>query len=235
MVCRVALVLTDGLIDAGIDINRPLVRAAALLHDITKPRSFKTGENHAQTGGEYLTALGFPEVGHIVRQHVMLDHYFSDTAPNEAEVVNYADKRVLHDRLVSLDDRMTYILQRYARTAERRALLKQLWNQTRGLEQRLFSYLTFPPDIIPEKLLARALPLNKSPNLNGTPSTTCRPWRESVGGKVASNLPDIIRSGDHPAQCDLLHAPKKSSGQGQIDLMTINLTVRIHAIDVAVL
>ncbi len=154
MVCRVALALADGLIHAGVDINRPLVRAAALLHDITKPRSFETGENHAQTGGEYLLSLGFPEVGHIVRQHVILDHYDADTAPGEAEVVNYADKRVLHDRVVSLDERMSYILHRYARTAEHKKLFQQLWQQTRELEQRLFFYLNFTPETITEKFLA---------------------------------------------------------------------------------
>lgn len=158
LVCRVALVLTDGLIVAGIDINRKLVEASALLHDITKSRSFETGENHAKTGGEYLTGLGFPEVGDIVRQHVMLDSYFASEKPNEAEVVNYADKRVLHDQIVPLDERMAYIQRRYAHTQKRRELLKILWDQSRVLEKRLFSYLTFHPDIIPPSLLAAAMP-----------------------------------------------------------------------------
>lgn len=148
LVCRVAMVLTDGLIAAGIDVNRKLVRASALLHDITKPRSFNTGENHAQTGGHYLTDLGFPEVGDIVRQHVMLDRYFAADTPDEAEVVNYADKRVLHDKVVPLDERMTYIMHRYAKTKIRQALLKQVWTQTRLLEQRLFAYLSFTPDLL---------------------------------------------------------------------------------------
>jgi uncharacterized protein len=149
LVCRVALALADGLIAAGVQINRELVMASALLHDITKPRSFQTGENHAQTGGEYLSRLGFPEVGEIVRQHVVLDHYSPEEAPTEAEIVNYADKRVLHDQVVPLDDRMDYILKRYAKTRQRQALLYQLWDQTRMLEQRLFSHLSFGPDAIP--------------------------------------------------------------------------------------
>ncbi|MEJ2155414.1 MAG: HDIG domain-containing protein [Desulfobacteraceae bacterium] len=157
-VCGVALVLTDGLISAGIDINRKLVFASALLHDITKPRSFETGENHAQTGGDYLTDLGFPEVGDIVRQHVTLDHYFAAETPDEAEVVNYADKRVLHDRIVPLDDRMAYILNRYAKTRKHQELLQTLWDRTRVLEKRIFSYLDFHPDIIPPGLLEAALP-----------------------------------------------------------------------------
>jgi uncharacterized protein len=148
LVCRIALILADGLIAAGIAINRDLVMASALLHDITKPRSFETGENHAQTGGEYLAALGFPEVGEIVRQHVVLDHYFAGSAPSEAEIVNYADKRVLHDQVVPLDDRMAYILQRYAKTIQRQVLLQELWDQTRLLEERLFAYLSFTPDLL---------------------------------------------------------------------------------------
>ena len=149
LVCRVALALADGLIAAGLKINRELVMASALLHDITKPRSFETGENHAQTGGEYLASMGFPEVGEIVRQHVVLDDYPPEAAPNEAEIVNYADKRVLHDQVVPLDDRMAYILARYAKTRERRVLLHQLWDQTSKLEKRLFSHLSFAPDAIP--------------------------------------------------------------------------------------
>lgn len=145
LVCKVALLLADELASAGICINRPLVRASALLHDITKPRSFNTGENHALTGGEYLAGMGYPEVGEIVRQHVVLDAYFANDAPDEAEVVNYADKRVLHDQVVPLDDRMDYILKRYAKTPDRRLLLKQVWNQTLLLEQRLFAYLAFEP------------------------------------------------------------------------------------------
>lgn len=152
LVCQVALLLADGLIRAGVPLNRDLVRASAMLHDITKPRSFTTGENHAQTGGEYLAAMGCPEVGSIIRQHVVLDHYFAADRPDEAEVVNYADKRVLHDRIVSLDDRMDYILQRYAKTPERQQLLHQVWEKTRSLEQRLFAYLAFPPDLLADHL-----------------------------------------------------------------------------------
>lgn len=152
LVCKVALLLTDRLIAAGVPLNRPLVIAAALLHDITKPRSFTTGENHSKTGGEYLTNLGYPEVGQIVRQHVILDAYFEGQAPNEAEVVNYADKRVLHDHVVPLNDRMDYILERYAKTAEHRKWLQVVWDQTLLLEKRLFDYLNFNPSQLIEQI-----------------------------------------------------------------------------------
>jgi len=152
LVCRVALILSDGLTSAQVAINRPLVTASALLHDITKPRSFTTGENHSQTGGEYLTALGYPEVGHIVRQHVILDAYFKNEFPNEAEIVNYADKRVLHDKIVSLDERMAYIVERYTKTEEHRQWLNVVWKETVRLEERLFAYLDFSPSQLIEHI-----------------------------------------------------------------------------------
>ena len=45
-VCRAATLLTEKLIDQGIDLNFDLIQAAGLLHDITKTRSFQTKENH---------------------------------------------------------------------------------------------------------------------------------------------------------------------------------------------
>jgi putative nucleotidyltransferase with HDIG domain len=152
LVCRVALLLTDGLLSAGVPLNRPLVKASALLHDITKPRSFSTGENHSRTGGEHLTAAGYPEVGDIIRQHVILDAYFEGESPCEAEIVNSAAKRVLHDQVVSLDDRMNYILERYAKTDEHRRLLREVWDQTLRLEKRLFSYLSYAPAQVNERI-----------------------------------------------------------------------------------
>ena len=119
-VCRVATVLTENLTHAGIRLNFDLIRAAALLHDITKTRSFKTQENHAQTGGQYLTELGYAEVGSLVRQHVRLDAYPTVVSISEAEIINYADKRVLHEKVVSLDKRLEYILEKYAKIPEHR-------------------------------------------------------------------------------------------------------------------
>ena len=152
LVCKVALLLTDCLGAAGIRLDRPLVNASALLHDITKPRSFTTGENHSKTGGEYLTGLGFPEVGEVVRQHVILDAYFAADTPTEAEVVNYADKRVLHDKIVSLDERMQYILQRYAKNETHIQILNTVWEQTTLLEKRLYAYLTFTPRQLKDRI-----------------------------------------------------------------------------------
>jgi len=145
-VCRVATFLSEHLIRQRVRLNFDLIRSAALLHDITKTRSFKTREDHAQTGGEYLTNLGYPEIGDLIRQHVKLDN--SSAAGNilEAEVLNYADKRVLHDEIVILDQRMDYILERYAETAEHRQRIYLIWQETRETENKIFKDLSFAPD-----------------------------------------------------------------------------------------
>ena len=147
-VCRVAVCLADNLNLEGTGLNTELIRVSALLHDITKTRSFRTRENHAQTGAEFLQKRGFTEVGRIVAQHVKLDTYFASSSPVEAEIVNYADKRVLHDQIVSLTDRMTYILDRYTDGMESRERILGLWAKSKELEKRIFSYLPFLPEAL---------------------------------------------------------------------------------------
>jgi len=142
---RVALAIVDHMNPPNGNPDRDLVLAAALLHDITKTRSFDTGEDHARTGAQFLKERGYPDVGRIVGQHVRLRSYFREEGPDEAEIINYADKRVLHDRVVSLDDRMAYIVERYGGQPDLDAKLKWLLEQSRLLEQRLFDYIDFAP------------------------------------------------------------------------------------------
>jgi putative nucleotidyltransferase with HDIG domain len=140
---RVSLFIVDHLISES--LNRELVGAAALLHDITKTRNLQTKEDHAKTGEVLLTAKGYPEVGRIVGQHVFIYECFSDDEITETEIVNYADKRVLHDGIASLEERMNYILERYGRTSERRQLLNLLWEKSKELENKIFKRLPFRP------------------------------------------------------------------------------------------
>ncbi len=143
-VCQVALLLTDRLGLPG--LNRELIRAAALLHDITKTRSFRTLEDHAETGARLLADFGYPEVARIVGQHVRLNRYvMTSSILTEAEIVNYSDKRVLHDRIVPLSARMGYILEKYGNGPEQKKNILLLLEKTEKLEKRLFTDLSFSP------------------------------------------------------------------------------------------
>ena len=144
-VCRVATFLTENLNPQRNRLNHDLIRAAALLHDITKTRSFKTEENHALTGGEFLAEQGYTEVGDLVRQHVRLDAYPDPVMLGEAEIINYADKRVLHDRIVGLDKRLDYILEKYGKLPEHQERIRWLWQKTLDMEAKIFSDLSFAP------------------------------------------------------------------------------------------
>ncbi|MFP4030366.1 MAG: HD domain-containing protein [Desulfococcaceae bacterium] len=155
-VSRVALLLTDALNASGADLDRPLIRSAALLHDITKTRSLETGERHSETGAEFLQARGYPEVADIVRQHVRLDQYPEGGPVTPAEVVNYADKRVLHDRVAPLDERLGYILERYGTDPTVRDRIERVWRRTRSLEIRLFHSLPFSPQDLGRRFLSDA-------------------------------------------------------------------------------
>lgn len=145
-VTQVAVFLGEALVAAGLPLHLPLIEAGALLHDLGKTPCLKNGQKHAEWGAAVLHDLGYPEVAQIVKAHVYLDRDPGDLRPpREAEVVNYADKRVLHTRVVTLSERFTDILARYGRTPEAQARLKALEVKTQALEDRIFDSLELNP------------------------------------------------------------------------------------------
>jgi uncharacterized protein len=153
MVSNVALCLSGILKKKFPEINIELVASAALLHDITKTRSFTTGEMHAETGGLLLEDLGYSEIGDIIRQHVTLDVYTKEAPVSEQEIVNYADKRVLHDQVVSLKKRLEYIEIRYGTNPKFKRRIPIMWKNTLVLETKLFKQLKFRPSQLADRVL----------------------------------------------------------------------------------
>lgn len=145
MVSNVALFLCEMLEKKAPALNRKLVISSALLHDITKTRSFDTNEIHSETGGEILSSMGFPEVGNIVRQHVLLDRYDNNSPVTMEEIVNYSDKRVLHDTIVSLDKRLEYIKVRYGANPKLKDRVKFMSSKSKDLERKIFSLMNLEP------------------------------------------------------------------------------------------
>lgn len=152
MVGNVALCLCQFLKEKFPAINVELVISAALLHDITKTRSFTTGELHPETGCHLLENLGYPEIGNIVRQHVILDMGTHANLVSEPEIVNYADKRVLHDQVVSLDTRLEYIQIRYGSRPEFKNRVQVMRRNSQALEKKLFSQLPFTPGQLSDRV-----------------------------------------------------------------------------------
>ncbi|MCP3876189.1 MAG: HDIG domain-containing protein [Desulfobacteraceae bacterium] len=150
MVSNVSLFLCAKLKVSSPNLDTQLATSAALLHDITKTRSFDTKESHSETGGQMLTKMGYPEVGDIIRQHVILDSYKNNSPISEQEIVNYSDKRILHDKIVSLNKRLEYIKIRYGSNKEFKDRIQIMWENTIILENKLFGQLDITPNQLSE-------------------------------------------------------------------------------------
>jgi uncharacterized protein len=145
-VMEVAVFLGQALAEAGFDLFLPLVTAGALLHDLGKTPCLETLNNHAELGAGILEALGYPHVAQVVREHIHLHHDIADTRPlREAELVNYADKRVLHETVVTLEERFADLKVRYGRTPEALARIQVTEVRARVLEDKIFAPLQLSP------------------------------------------------------------------------------------------
>lgn len=115
-VMRVSLAIFDDLKDRN-SLSRELVAAAALLHDIAKTRSIEQKDlRHDLIGAQMLRELGQNEIADICENHVIYNGFDKDSPVNEKDIVFYADKRVMHDRVVSIETRIADLVERYGKT-----------------------------------------------------------------------------------------------------------------------
>lgn len=145
---RVAVSITTALITAGQAFDLAEIAAAAFLHDITKTRSIQTHENHAISGEEFLKALGYPRIGEIVGCHIELPIAIANGPLSSEEIVNYADKRVLHEDIVTLEERFEDLIARYGLTRKHAYRLKRLGEQSCRIEQKIFSAIDLEPEAL---------------------------------------------------------------------------------------
>jgi len=142
VVGRIAEFIAVRLHRNGQPISVELALSAALLHDIGKTSCLDTGEDHSQVGHDICVAHGYFELAPLVRQHVILVGGFPENPITEKEIVYYADKRVKHDQIVSLDSRLKYILERYGLgNPKRHKAIENNFRQSHLIEQALFSVL----------------------------------------------------------------------------------------------
>ena len=143
MVARVARLLGSNM--AGVELDMDLIIAGALLHDIAKTQCLDSNRNHALEGEEIVLKHGPDKLAEIVAEHVVL----GQTTPGiivEKQIVYYADKRINHDQVVSLEERLAYILDRYGRNnpARHQAIMVN-FVKCQALEQEIFARLDFGP------------------------------------------------------------------------------------------
>jgi len=138
-VTRIAVFIAKKLKESGIKVDITLTERGALLHDIDKILTVKN-DLHGEVAEKILLRRGYPEIAKIASHHRF--KYIRDPALTwEEKVVNYADKRVKHDQIVSLDERFTDLLIRYdVKVPDHEAI--QMFFQ---LEKELFGIIHLDP------------------------------------------------------------------------------------------
>ncbi|MBV5305919.1 MAG: HD domain-containing protein [Desulfobulbaceae bacterium] len=161
LVTNVAEEILDGLMEkneSGVSLpEKELVLAGALLHDIAKTICLQQDCLHAQKGRDICLEHGYPAISEIVCEHVLLKEFSPERYAQgiffAKEIVYYADKRVCHDTIVSIEERLAYILERYGNNDEERfQRIKDNFKRCRILEGHLFSRINFAPDELAEKV-----------------------------------------------------------------------------------
>ena len=129
----------------------------ALLHDIAKTPCLKDGCDHAEIGAAICRRHRYPEIAEIVAGHVILKNFSPEKYKQgffqAQDIVYYADKRVRHDAIVSLDERLEYILENYGGNDERvQGVIRDNFSRCEQQEGFLFSFLDFTPEQLCSKV-----------------------------------------------------------------------------------
>jgi uncharacterized protein len=151
VVAKIARHIASALNTAGIEISVAKTTAGALLHDIGKTESLRTGTDHAALGKRICIRHHLYEIAGMVAEHVVLADHDLDGKYTEKEIVYYADKRVNHDCIVTLDERQAYIIGKYGKS--RKDLQEAIminFQICACVEDKLFRPLAIEPESLAE-------------------------------------------------------------------------------------
>jgi uncharacterized protein len=141
-VMKVSMALFENLRDPS-SIRPELIHAGALLHDIAKTRTIETKElRHDLLGAVMMRELGYEDIAQIIESHVVFNNFKPEGELEEREIVFYADKRVMHDQIVSLDDRIRDLVKRYGANERVINLIRDNKTLIVKIERKIQSFLT---------------------------------------------------------------------------------------------
>ena len=142
MVAKTALCIAKDIIAKKYPISKEYV-VAALLHDIAKTYTIRHGGDHALLGATFVRE----ETSNPYLAHAVLSHVFWPWTEGELSVehkpwrlpliISYADKRVCHDKIVSIDERFGDLMERYGKTESSRKYIRENYEQSIELENAL--------------------------------------------------------------------------------------------------
>lgn len=135
--------------EVGFNVSERQSRSAGLLHDLAKTRCIQFGGSHAQLGAAWVLR----ETGDYgLAQATLLHVHWAWPLPAPREIcrlpffLQYADKRVMHDKIVRLGERFEDLQKRYGLTEEARAGINATLRQTREMEAKLSAGLEWNLD-----------------------------------------------------------------------------------------
>ncbi len=129
-------------------VSLKLIIASALLHDIAKTDSLDHKEiRHDITGGEILRKLGYDDIAVIVENHVVFTGFDPDGPVTEKEIIYYADKRVMHDRIVDIETMVIDLVDRYGGDERIRGLILENKKFVLALENKIQSRMDMEIDL----------------------------------------------------------------------------------------
>lgn len=160
VVASIATFLAKELYKKGFEVNIKLTRAGALLHDIGKiyqldeskvmqiSEFLKAADNkhHAVYGQRIMENEGFPEVGRLVGLHLGSKYMVQPELfiNVEEKLIMLGDMRVIDQKIVTIDERIAYIEERYGldfKTGKQTIL---------EIQKEIFSSLKLEPSLLYE-------------------------------------------------------------------------------------
>ncbi|MBU3904947.1 MAG: HDIG domain-containing protein [Nanoarchaeota archaeon] len=153
VVNKIAMFLAKKLKEKQININIDLIDRASLLHDIAKSNEIrspdrKSGLLHAQMGYDILIKEGYPEIAEIIRKHV-LSAVLEESIENwtwEEKIVQYADDRIDHNKIVSLYERFKALVERYSQFEGAGKQIIKSRKYVEVIEKEIFNIIGGSPD-----------------------------------------------------------------------------------------
>jgi len=181
---KLAVYLAERLKERGIAVDVDLVERACLLHDVVRMCDFKKSDSgglaepieqeskaiwqqlrtdfeglcHEDIAYELLRDE-YPELAITIRKHKYLAILDEKDKPVtwEEKLVYYADKRVMHDEIVSLGERLDEAHERHARqhsiSTQRKFTTAKADAQIFKLEEEIFDKIGIVPDQVTSKLI----------------------------------------------------------------------------------
>lgn len=145
-VARTALTLAKRFELAGRPLREDLVLASALLHDLAKSYTIYYGGDHAKLGAAWvMQEIQNPVIAQAVIAHVL---WFFDEGEQAIDknpctlpiLISYADKRVQHDKIVTLDERFEDLIKRYGTSQDKIDLININYEQSKKMENALMRF-----------------------------------------------------------------------------------------------